>query len=85
VAALHGTVTLEHLTGEAVRDTAVLAAARRVERVLDRGHEGAVGRVIPMPVTVDLHTSDGRIVTRHSRVPTGHPDRDVTGRPSRRW
>lgn len=74
VAAVHGTITLQHLTDEGIRDASVLAVAGRVEPVLDPGHEEATGRVIPMPVTVDLHTRDGRVVSRHSRVPTGHPE-----------
>lgn len=77
IAAVHAAVTLEHLTETGVRDPVVVAMAARVDPVLDPGHDTSEGRVIPMPVTVDLHTSDGRIVSRRSVTPLGHPGRPL--------
>lgn len=78
VAAVHGSVTLEHVSESAVRDPVVLAMAARVDPVLDPGHDQAEGRVIPMPITVDLHTRDGRVVSRRSATPLGHPGRPLS-------
>lgn len=77
IAAVHGTPGLQHLTDDALRDPRLLAMAARVEPVLDPGYDQVVGRVIPMPITVDLHTRDGRVVTHHSEVPHGHPGRPL--------
>lgn len=77
VAAVHGAPSLDHLTEEAIHDPEVLAVAARVEPVLDAGYDQTVGRVIPMPITVDLHKRDGRVVTHNSEVPYGHPDRPL--------
>lgn len=73
-AATHGSVTLADLSEEAIRDPRVLAMAERVEPVLDPGFESATGRMIPMPVTVDVHRRDGTVVTRTSVHPLGHPE-----------
>ena len=78
IAAVHGSVTLGHVSEAAVRDPAVLAMAARVDPVLDAGHDKAEGRVIPMPITVDLHTRDGRVVSRTSATPLGHPGRPLS-------
>lgn len=78
IAAVRGSITLEHLSEAAVGDPEVLAMAARVDPVLDPGHDTAEGRVIPMPVTVDLHTREGRIVSRRCATPLGHPDRPLS-------
>jgi hypothetical protein len=44
-----------------------------VEPVLDPGFDRAAGRVIPMPVTVDVHLRDRDVVTCRSEFPLGHP------------
>lgn len=77
VAAVRGAPALSHLTEEAIRDPAVLAMADRVEPVLDPGYGRVVGRVMPMPVTVDVHTTDGPTVTERSEVPYGHPGKPL--------
>jgi 2-methylcitrate dehydratase PrpD len=74
--ALHGTVTLDHLTPEAIGSPEVLALAERVEPVLDDGHDQTVGRVIPMPVVVDAHAR-GQVFSSRSDLPTGHPTRPL--------
>jgi 2-methylcitrate dehydratase PrpD len=74
IVAARGGITLGDLTGDAIRDPRVVAMAERVEPVLDPGFESASGRVIPMPVTVDVHRRDGTVVTRESVHPLGHPD-----------
>lgn len=73
VAAVRGTITLDHLTDEAIADPETLALAQRVQPVIDPGAGQTGGRVIPMPVTVDLRTRDGRVVSRRSDVPLGNP------------
>jgi 2-methylcitrate dehydratase PrpD len=73
IVATRGGVTLADLTDEAIRDPRVAAMAQRVEPVLDPGFEAAAGRMIPMPVTVDVHRRDGAVVTRRSVHPLGHP------------
>jgi 2-methylcitrate dehydratase PrpD len=73
LAAVRGRVTLADVTEESVRDQAVLALAQRVEPVLDPGFDRAAGRVIPMPVTVDVHLRDRDVVTCRSEFPLGHP------------
>jgi 2-methylcitrate dehydratase PrpD len=73
---LHGTVTLDHLTDDAIRSPAVLTLADRVHPVLDEGHDTAVGRVIPMPVVVDVHAR-GQVFSARSDVPTGHPNKPL--------
>lgn len=78
VAAVRGAPALEHLTEDAIRDPAVLAVAERVEPVLDPGFDRIVGRVIPMPVTVDLRCRDGLTVTTRSDVPSGHPAKPLS-------
>lgn len=77
IAAVHGAPGLHHLTQHSLDDPRLQAMAARVEPVLDPGYDQVVGRAIPMPITVDLHTRDGRIVTHHSEVPVGHPDRPL--------
>lgn len=77
IAAVHGAPGLEHLTRDAIADPRTLAMADRVEPVLDPGYDQVVGRAIPMPITVDLHTRDGRTVTHRSEVPYGHPGRPL--------
>ena len=72
-AAVRGPITLDHLTDDSINDAGVLAVAQRVQPVLDLGHERNCGRVIPMPVAVDLHTREGRVFSHTSDVPTGHP------------
>lgn len=79
VAAVRGVPTLSHLTEAAIRDPAVLAMIDRVEPVLDPGYDWVVGRVMPMPVAVDVHTRDGRTVTVRSEVPYGHPHKPLDG------
>jgi 2-methylcitrate dehydratase PrpD len=73
LAAVRGRVTLAELTDEAIRDPEVLALAQRVEPVLDPGFDRAAGRVIPMPITVDVHLRDREMRTRRSEFPLGHP------------
>jgi 2-methylcitrate dehydratase PrpD len=73
LAAVRGAVTLADLTDEAIRDPEILALARRVEPVLDPGFDKAAGRVIPMPITLDVHLRGGEVVTRRSEFPLGHP------------
>jgi len=73
IAAVRGSVTLADLTESAIRDAALLALADRVEPVLDPGFDQAAGRVIPMPITVDVHLRDGSVVSRRSEHPLGHP------------
>jgi 2-methylcitrate dehydratase PrpD len=72
-AAARGPITLAHLSEEAIADPGVLAVAERVHPVLDPGFEAVGGRVIPMPVAVDLYTRGGAVFTHTSDVPTGHP------------
>lgn len=73
IVATRGGVSLADLTDESIRDPRVVAMAERVEPVLDPGFESVAGRVIPMPVTVDVHRRDGAVVTRRSVHPLGHP------------
>ena len=77
VAAVRGAPSLVHLSDDAVKDSEVLAVAQRVEPVLDPGFEDVTGRVIPMPVTVDLHLRDGRVISHRSDTPTGHPTKPL--------
>lgn len=72
-AAARGPITLAHLSAESIADAGVLALAERVQPVLDPGSDALGGRVIPMPVTVDLRTRAGRVYSHTSDVPTGHP------------
>ncbi|MGH3762774.1 MmgE/PrpD family protein [Actinophytocola sp.] len=72
--AVRGSVTLAGLIDTAVRDPEILALAARVEPVLDPGFDRAAGRVIPMPVTVDVHLAGGAVITRRSEFPLGHPE-----------
>jgi 2-methylcitrate dehydratase PrpD len=71
--AVRKAVTLADLTDDAIRDPEILALAQRVEPVLDPGFDKAAGRVIPMPITVDVHLRGGEVVTRRSEFPLGHP------------
>jgi 2-methylcitrate dehydratase PrpD len=71
-AAVRGRITLDHLSEKAIADPGVLAVAQRVHPVLDPGYDVG-GRVIPMPVAVDLHTRAGAVFSHTSDVPTGHP------------
>jgi 2-methylcitrate dehydratase PrpD len=73
---VHGTVTVEQLGDDAIRDPAVLAVAERVDPVLDEGHDATVGRAIPMPVVVDVHTR-GQVFSHRSDLPTGHPSKPL--------
>jgi 2-methylcitrate dehydratase PrpD len=73
---LHGTITLEHLSDKAIHASEVLAMAQRVEPVLDEDRGGVVGRAIPMPVVVDVH-SRGQVFTSRSDLPLGHPTKPL--------
>ena len=73
--ALHGTVTLEHLSEEAIGSPAVLALAERVEPVLDDDPH-TVGRAIPMPVVVDVYAG-GQVHSSRSDLPYGHPTKPL--------
>ncbi|KQS64281.1 MmgE/PrpD family protein [Modestobacter sp. Leaf380] len=67
VAAVHGDIGLQHLTGGALRDPAVLAAAQKVVPVPDAAADWHLE--LP-PGRVELVGHDGR---RHTRTGTGVP------------
>jgi 2-methylcitrate dehydratase PrpD len=73
IAAVKGWVTLADLDGAALADPDVLAMAQKVEPVLDDGEGESVGRVLPMPITVDLHAGGRLVGHATSEYPLGHP------------
>jgi 2-methylcitrate dehydratase PrpD len=78
VAAVRGSVTLGDLHGAGLHDSDVLAFAQRVEPVFDEDADVSRGRILPMPVTIDLHSRDGRVFSGTSDFPPGHPNNPMT-------
>lgn len=73
IAAVRGGVTLGDLTEQALADPEVLAMAAKIEPVLDPESDVSQGRVLPMPVDVDVYVRGGTKVEARSEFPLGHP------------
>lgn len=78
VAAAKGNVTLADITPQGIKDPASLAMAQRVRPVMDPEQDVSQGRVLPMPVTVDIQARDGRMVSRRCAYAIGHPQNPMT-------
>lgn len=72
IAAVKGGVTLADLEGPALADPEVLAMAQKIEPVLD-DDDGPTGRVLPMPITVDVYARGRMLGQTTSEYPPGHP------------
>jgi 2-methylcitrate dehydratase PrpD len=71
-------MTLGDLHSAGLRDSDVLAFAQRVEPVFDEDADVSRGRILPMPVTIDLHCKDGGVFSGTSDLPPGHPNNPMT-------
>lgn len=78
VALINGTVTVQDLDEKGIRDPQTLAMAQRVHPVIDEQADISQGRIMPVPVTVDLLMKDGRTITRRCDYPVGHPSNPMT-------
>jgi 2-methylcitrate dehydratase PrpD len=73
IAAVKGRLTLADLEGSSLADPEVLAMAQKIEPVLDDVDDEPMGRVLPMPITVDLYARGRLLGHATSEYPPGHP------------
>ncbi|MFH1485499.1 MAG: MmgE/PrpD family protein [Chloroflexota bacterium] len=66
-------VSLASYTPEGIKDPEVLRIAQLVKPVMDPESDISLGKILPMPATVDIHLRDGSSFSRTVRYARGHP------------
>ena len=66
-------VSLDEVGAAGLSDPDILAMAQRVEPVHDPDAEVSQGRVLPMPVTMEMRLANGKTLNLWKRFPYGHP------------
>ena len=66
-------VGLDEVGAEGLKDADILAMAQRVLPVHDTSAEKSEGRVLPMPITMQMRLANGKTLSLWKRFPHGHP------------
>lgn len=66
-------VTLDEVGAEGLKDPDILAMAQRVLPVHNTESDVSEGRVLPMPITMEMRLANGKTLKLWKRFPYGHP------------
>lgn len=67
-------VSLDEVSAQSLNDPEILKMVDRVEPVQDPETDVSEGRILPMPVTVEMKLAGGETIKLWNRFPHGHPN-----------